>query len=453
MFGVPDGVALHFRDLFVPDERERGAPGAILDLARETGAWDGAGWRHRAGREPFWGALSVTWIETPNQVGIGYMVVARDLSALRDQAVLPVMGEEAGRLLSLGRIASDVSHDVRNILTAIRGFAGLLERHLGGGSTSAMVWYELVKACDRGTNLTRKVLSMGRANEGEVWEADLSRIVMEMEPLLRQLLPKRIELRVGIADDTPVVRARSSELELVLLNLVVNARDAIEGQGRVKIDLRPSTTGARLTVSDTGCGMAPEVVEQVFERAFTTKPSDEGTGLGLSLVRSAVQEAGGKISVDSAPGRGTSIALDFNALRVATTGHDETDAARLGSGSVLVCSAGSMSVSLSRLLRAAGYDVVVASSADDLAELLGDSIDVGAVVVDMALGDHRVRPIIGVLESEAPALPVLGISGPDRASDLPGHLRWSMLRGVVSPDVLLARIDGLIEGGVEQVVH
>lgn len=444
VFGFVPDSGTSFRELFTEGDRERGTPGAILDAARDQGAWDGTGWRRRGNGDPFWSALSVTLIETPNGLQVGYMVVARDLSPMRTESPPPEIGEEATRLLALGRVASDVSHDVRNILTAIRGFAGLLERHLTGGSTSAMVWYELLKACDRGTTLTHKVLSVGRAADVECWETDLGRVVTEMEPLLRQLLPERIRLDVSVQGDVPPARARASEIELVLLNLVVNARDAIDGPGSIRLRVEGRGQRVRLSVTDSGSGMSPELVDRVFQRTFTTKGSEEGTGLGLALVHSAVREAGGVIAVDSTPGEGTSIALDLYAVRPVAACPAVSTSSQVA-GTVLVCSVPAMGQGITEVLRRSGYLVATATTPEELALALRSLGDIRAVVVDFALGSAVVAPLVGLLEAEARQIPVVGISGPLPASDFPHRPDWTLLRGVVSPDALIERIDGLTD--------
>ena len=309
-----EAIGAHFSELFTAEDRSRGTPEKILTSTRATGAWDDVGWRS-AGNHAFWAATSVTLVRTPNGVEIGHMVVTRSLASLADAAALPV-DEGAHRLLSLGRVADTISHDVSNILTAIKGFAGLLERDLPPGGLSHQVWFELLKACDRGTELTAKALKMGRVERDDAEVVDLGQALRDSEALLRQLLPRGIDFAVIIDDELPCVRACKADLELAIMNLVVNARDAIDGEGRVVVEASREchpgvSTSCRVVVSvrDDGCGMKEKVQEKAFERFFTTKREDGGTGIGLAIVQETIQAMGGTVEIESGPGKGTSVRL------------------------------------------------------------------------------------------------------------------------------------------------
>jgi len=307
------GLRLH--DLFVAEDRETGVPDRALELTREGGSWDGVGWRSRRDGESFWAATSLTVVRTPNGLDIGVMAVTRKL----DAALTPHRGgPDANRLVSLGRVASEVSHDVRNILSAIRGFACLLEQKLPPEGGSHQLWHELVKACDRGADLTERVLGVARPEAEPSSAVCLAEAVRALHPMLRQIVPARIEVELDLDEGVAAVAAQRHDIELAVLNVVVNARDAIRGPGRIRIALTSETGSSHdgservvLSVTDSGTGMSPEIQDRIFERFFTTKRVGEGTGLGMAVVRDAVREAGGSIEIESTQGAGTVVRLVF----------------------------------------------------------------------------------------------------------------------------------------------
>ncbi len=307
------GLSLH--ELFPESDQAAGVPARALEAARDRGAWDGIGWRVTRSGECFWSATSLTMVYTPNGLGIGVMAVVRRL----ESSLAADVDFDAKRLASLGRVASEVSHDVRNILSAIRGFAAVLERRLPDGDAAHQVWHELVKACDRGADLTERVLGVARSDTSAEGPVSISETVLSLRPMLRQIVPPRIRLDIHAPEEVAPIFARRHDIELAILNVVVNARDAISGPGLIDITLSEertpgSTTGewVVLSVRDSGQGMSPDIQDRIFDRFFTTKGSGRGTGLGMAMVRDSVQAAGGSIEIESAQGTGTVVRMLFD---------------------------------------------------------------------------------------------------------------------------------------------
>lgn len=308
-------VGVSFAKIFTKEDLDCGTPDRVLRQASATGTWDDVGWRVGGSGARFWAATSVTLVRTPNGVPIGHMVVTRDLTAFED-ARTATLDQSTARLVSLGRVAAAMSHDLSNILTAIRGFAGLLERDLPTSGGSHQVWHELIKACDRGADLASRTLGVGSAAEDASASVDLSTSLPDMHALLAHLLPSGITLTISVDHDLPPVRACRASFELAVMNLVVNARDAIDRRGTITISAAREQEGEAgrsgrivVTVQDTGAGMSPAMQERVFERFFTTKHADGGTGLGLSIVREAVRAMGGSVEIESRAGRGTRVRI------------------------------------------------------------------------------------------------------------------------------------------------
>jgi len=227
------------------------------------------------------------------------------------------------RLEAIGRLAGGVAHDFNNLLAAILGFARGLQDDLPPGSPQREQADEIVSAARRGAQVTRSLLAFSRRQDLELHKLDVNELVRRAEGLLRATLGPRVELRLRLGAEPLPVLGDGVQLELVLLNLASNARDALGPGGRVEVTscrvdvdedggarapLRPGAY-ASLSFSDTGVGMDPETQQRVFDPFFTTKEVGKGTGLGLSMAHGVLRQHGGSIQVASAPGGGSRFTL------------------------------------------------------------------------------------------------------------------------------------------------
>jgi CheY-like chemotaxis protein len=225
---------------------------------------------------------------------------------------------------AIGRLAGGVAHDFNNLLTAIRGYGELLLEALDQGDARRHDADEIINAADRAAGLTRQLLLFSRRQVLMPQVLALEEIVARTENMLRRLIGEDIELTFVSQGGLGSVRGDPGQIEQVLVNLVVNARDAMPSGGRIHIELDQveldggagesrsgGATGryVRLSVADTGSGMTPDVVAQIFEPFFTTKEEGKGTGLGLATVYAIVQQGGGTIEVESQPGAGTTFRI------------------------------------------------------------------------------------------------------------------------------------------------
>jgi two-component system cell cycle sensor histidine kinase/response regulator CckA len=211
----------------------------------------------------------------------------------------------AQKMEAVGRLAGGVAHDFNNLLTAIVGGANLLLESLPSGHEGRVDAEEVRKAGERAVTLTRRLLSFARRDPAAARVICPKELVEGMRPLLERLLPPHVEIELALPDAAPPVRVDPGEFEQVLLNLVLNAGDAMPRGGRVTVALSEDAGGgALLSVTDTGAGMDPQTAARVFEPFFTTKAG--GTGLGLATVRDIVRGSGGSVDVESEPGRGAS---------------------------------------------------------------------------------------------------------------------------------------------------
>jgi signal transduction histidine kinase len=239
---------------------------------------------------------------------------------LRDQL------ERSQRLGSLGQLAGGLAHDFNNLLVVILGYGRLLEEKLDGDPASRADIKEIVGAAQRGADLTRQMLVFSRGPEVSLDATDVNHAVEASVTLLRRAVGESVRVELGLAGGLPLVRLGRGQVEQVLLNLALNARDAMPGGGALKIQtalLAPRDGGdagwVKLTVADTGQGMSSEVLAKAFDPFFTTKPEGEGTGLGLSMVYGMVERVGSRVDLDSAPGRGTRITIELPGAQAAST--------------------------------------------------------------------------------------------------------------------------------------
>jgi two-component system, cell cycle sensor histidine kinase and response regulator CckA len=290
----------------------------------------------------------------------------------------------AQKLESVGQLAGGIAHDFNNLLTAITGYADLVLAELPEGSPTHDDVYEILRAAERAAILTRQLLAFARRQPVDLAPIDLNGLIAELEKLLRRLISADIELSLRLAPALPAVKADSGQIEQVLLNLVVNARDAMPDGGRMIIETAAVTLDAAyaqghlevqpggyvmLAVSDTGTGMSPEVRERVFEPFFTTKEPGKGTGLGLATCYGIVRQHGGTIWIYSEPGEGTSVKVYLP--RAAEDGPLEAASGRetrlpLGDETVLVVEdEEAVRALVVRTLRSCGYTVLEAADGDE----------------------------------------------------------------------------------------
>lgn len=280
---------------------------------------------YRAHFRTVWPDGSVHWLTakgrvTRNAAGepTGILGIAIDVTQRKE---LELQLNQAQKMESLGQLAGSVAHDFNNVLAAILGFGELLAETFESTDPRVADVAEIIKAGESGRRLTQQLLAFSRQQPLEPKLVNVNDIVRTSGGLMRQLLGKGVTLETALAPALPPVYADAGQLQQILVNLAVNARDAMSDGGRLVIqtseevregdDLlvrgRPVPPGqyVMLVVTDTGTGMPPDVIARIFEPFFTTKGPDKGTGLGLSTVYGIVRQSGGFIDVTSTPGRGT----------------------------------------------------------------------------------------------------------------------------------------------------
>ena len=253
----------------------------------------------------------------------GIVCNTRDVT---DHRALQERVRQADRMEVVGRLAGGIAHDFNNLLTALRGHAQMALDAMAAGAEGRPDVEEVVRSADRAASLTRQLLAFSRQQVMKPRVVVPSRIVRDMLPMIRRLIGENIRLVTRFQERTPSIRVDPAQFEQVLMNLVVNARDAMPEGGRLGLELAEETLpggrdrdgGAidsgeyvRLTVVDTGVGMSPAVLKRIFEPFFTTKEQGRGTGLGLATLYGIVKQSGGHITARSKPGQGTRLDVYF----------------------------------------------------------------------------------------------------------------------------------------------
>jgi signal transduction histidine kinase len=333
-------------------------------------------------------------------------MVAGRLRAEEAHRALAASVEREQRLEALGRMAGEVAHDFNNMLLAIIGNAELA---LASDSPQAVreLLAEVLDAGARAAGVSRQLLAFSRGQPVERGEVDLAETVEHLGPMLRTLLPSSIALEVTVRERPRSVLANAGQLEQVVVNLVLNARDAIAGNGSISLTVdtidRDGRRWARLAVEDSGQGMSPEVSTRIFEPFFTTKAPGKGTGLGLAVVAGVVKSHGGVVDVASRPGQGTrfSVELPESTQPVVRLKPSARPApALVGTELVLVADDDvSVRVLLERVLTSAGYRVILAEDGEVALEQLARNPDVRLIITDLVMprlrGDELLRRVAG----------------------------------------------------------
>ncbi|WP_254919096.1 hybrid sensor histidine kinase/response regulator [Oceanicola sp. 22II-s10i] len=358
----------------------------------------------------------------------------RDVTERREQDAALQNAEAALRqsqkLEMIGQLTGGVAHDFNNLLAAIRSSLELARRRLSPGTDVSRYLNNAIAATDRGAGLTQRMLAFARKQDLHLDAVKVQHLLPDLRDLLQRSLGPQIDLIFDIPDDLPGVLVDANQLEMAILNLSVNGRDAMDGTGRLTFSARPvaepgssdlkSGEYVLVSIADTGCGMDAATLERAFEPFFTTKGVGKGTGLGLSMVHGLAAQSGGAFRMESAPGRGTTayLYLPVN-LAADTQPAVETTQPALAPKAVsdrkltiltvdddLLVSMGTVG-----MLEDMGYEVLEASSGAQALELFSGRPDVDLVITDQAMPKMTGVELAKALRQMKPGLPVILATG------------------------------------------
>jgi PAS domain S-box-containing protein len=405
-----------------------------------------------------WISLSVSPIRDGSGVVTGAASIKRDIT---ERKIVEEHLRETQRLQAVGQLAGGIAHEANNQMMVVLGGAHFLLRRPDLPDVARLDVEQIRRAAERTASITQQLLAFSRRQVLQLQQVDLNSVVQSIGPVLRRSLAEHQSLIVRLGRLGTTVRADPRQLEQVLLNLTLNARDAMPNGGELtietsevelraadadKIRLAPGTYEL-LVVQDTGHGMDHATLKRVFEPFFTTKDVGKGTGLGLSVVHGIVSQTGGHIQVETAPGKGATFRLYFPAAprdpSVALPDAGEPAAPAAGTVALVVEDDASVRAMATRALTEAGYRVVEAENGRTALELVRAQARLDLVVTDVGMPEMDGYELARCLHSERPELPVVFMSGYGdrdyREQSLPGPAR-PLLQKPFSPDTLVRAV-------------
>ena len=361
--------------------------------------------------------------------------VTSRMQADAEQARLQRELEQAHKMESLGQLTGGIAHDFNNLLNIISGFTELLLNNntIKEDSKLSNYFKHLKNATQRATSLVSQMLSFSRMEQTDVIAMEIAAVLQEEIEMLRATLPSTIELEVEIEDKLPAVLMNPTQLQQVLMNLCVNARDAMDGEGKLGIRLgwargldHESSVSHKpiqgdwieLTVTDTGSGIEKEIIEEIFMPFFTTKEVGKGTGMGLSVVYGIMENNGGHILIESEPGTGTSMRLLFPPIleevsSIVDTGSDTSDVSAANSENILIVDDEESNVLLmNEMLNSFGYQSTITTDSTEALTMFKENPDkFSMLITDQTMPKMTGLQLIEKIQQIKPDLPVILSSG------------------------------------------
>jgi PAS domain S-box-containing protein len=427
-YAAAEIIGQHFSRFYTEEEQQRGEPVRALQLAAYEGKYVADGWRVRRDESLFWANVVVEAIRDERGTLVGYAKITRDITERRDAQLALTRAQEqltqSQKMEALGQLTGSIAHDFNNLLMIVSGHAQILRRRLSDPRHLQSV--EAVNsAVSRGESLTRQLLAFSRRQPLSPIVVDLKERIDAVHEMLVGSLRGNIELRCDIPAGIWPVEIDVAELELALVNIAVNARDAMSGGGTItlsalnvalkKSDEIEQLEGdfVALTMNDTGVGIRPDVLPRIFEPFFSTKPLGKGTGLGLSQVYGFAHQSGGSVIVKSTVGSGTSITLYLRrSQRAPVTKSARPSAAQpvvARQGTVLVVEDNTEVANVTAtLVEQLGYRTLRAESATDALNQLQGGDKISLVLSDIAMpGGMNGIALAQEIHHRYPEIPVL----------------------------------------------
>ena len=468
-------VGQHFSRFYTPEDVEAGAPAKTLDEARREGRYQAEGWRRRKDGSRFWASVVVDAIYDKGQL-IGFAKITRDLTERREaQMQLEESREQlfqSQKMEAIGHLTGGLAHDFNNMLTGIVGCLDLLRARVAQGRVGELERYITAAqgAASRAGALTHRLLAFARRQTLDPKPTNANKLVADMEELVRRTVAPGVQLETVLAVGLWPTLCDSNQLENAILNLCINARDAMPDGGRLTIetanmwlddraarerDMQPGQYVA-ISVSDTGTGMSPEVMARAFDPFFTTKPTGQGTGLGLSMIYGFARQSEGQVRIYSELGEGTTVRIylprHHGAMDEERAPVDLSQAPRAGVGEtvLIVDDEPSVRMLVTEVLEEVGYAAIEAADGVSGLKVLQSDVRIDLLITDVGLpGGVNGRQMADAARRVRPKLRVLFITGyAENAARGNGHLEPGMhvLTKPFAMETLASRIKAIIGG-------
>ncbi len=353
---------------------------------------------------------------------------------------------QAQKMEAVGQLTGGIAHDFNNMLTGIMGSLDIIRRRIESGRLDDIDRFmdAATASAQRAANLTQRLLAFSRRQSLDEKPIDANALIRSLTDLLRRTIGENIELRTELAEDLPTIVADANQLENAIINLAINARDAMRDGGALSVSTRiagqaPETAGGRpdgrfvsISISDTGVGMDEATVRQVFEPFFTTKPIGQGTGLGLSMVYGFADQSGGKAEISSALGEGTTVTILLPASEAEISGPASEQSAPpslhgAGESVLVVEDEPAVRQLLREVLEELGYETVEAANGQAALPILSSKRRLDLLITDVGLPGMSGRQLAEAARSSRPDMPILFVTGyAEKAADRAGFLGQNM---------------------------
>ena len=433
-------VGQHFSVLYNDEDRLAGVPARALDGAEQEGKWQAEGWRKRKDGSVFWANEIINAIRDEQGVLIGFAKVTRDITEQRQaQQALDRSQEQLGylrKMEALGRLTGSIAHNFNNLLMIVSGHAQTVKRLVKNDAKGLRALDAIEIATKRGASLTRHMLSFSGRRQLNPETADLKALVEGFGWLLNSLIAN-IQLTIQIPQDVWAVEIDASELELALVNMVLNSREAMPQGGSITITAEnvrlPDSESPKhlsgdfvaLRIADTGSGIAADVLPKIFDPFFTTKESNRSAGLGLSQVYGFAVQSHGAVGAKSEAGKGTEITMHLPrtiAAPVSVRSGEDSEIAGVSGGRVLIVEDDAEVAEVTAsLIDQLGYKCRLAIDAEDALQTLARGEKFDLVFSDVAMpGAMDGLGLAHALRHRYPGVPVLltsGLTTPNEAAE------------------------------------
>ena len=424
-------IGTHFSTFYTAEDREAGLPETALGIARAEGRFEREGWRVRKDGTRFWASIVIDAIRDEEGNVLGFAKITRDITEkMETQRALEQAREElfqSQKMEAIGQLTGGIAHDFNNLLMAVLGSLEILKKRMPQDLSLTSLVDNAMQGAQRGAALTQRMLAFSRRQELHVEPIDVSGLVRGMMDMLSRSLGPLTAIETSFPVRLPTILTDPNQLEMAILNLVVNARDAMPSGGRIvlraseeslpsgKIPLPPGRY-VRIAVIDEGEGMDAKTLEQAITPFFTTKGVGKGTGLGLSMVQGLASQSGGRLMMKSSLGEGTTVELWFPVASVEQTTEAAADRPRQEENAtprlriVAVDDDGLVLMNTTLMLEDLGHTVFEAMAGPEALDILRKE------QVDLVICDHAMPRMTGAqlaqaIRSEWPDMPIILATG------------------------------------------
>ncbi|MBB4236856.1 hybrid sensor histidine kinase/response regulator [Rhizobium esperanzae] len=424
-------IGRHFSTFYTPEDRADGVPETALAVARAEGRFEREGWRVRKDGTRFWASIVIDVIRDEEGDVLGFAKITRDITEKMEiQRALEQAREElfqSQKMEAIGQLTGGIAHDFNNLLMAVLGSLEILKKRMPQDLSLTSLVDNALQGAQRGAALTQRMLAFSRRQELHMEPIDVSGLVRGMMDMLSRSLGPLTVIETSFPVRLPTIRTDPNQLEMAILNLVVNARDAMPSGGRIMLRASEETVlpgkrtlppgrYIRIAVIDEGEGMDAKTMEQAITPFFTTKGVGKGTGLGLSMVQGLASQSGGRLMLKSSLGEGTTAELWFPVVtaeqvgKLAVESPQRAENAPHGLRIVAVDDDGLVLMNTTLMLEDLGHTVFEAMAGPEALEILRRQ------PVDLVICDHAMPRMTGAqlakaIRDEWPEMPIILATG------------------------------------------